>query len=86
MPTYSSLKPTLTLTSRLGQNVGLGEGQVGQLSRNLNWSDVLSFLLICCHQGADPYVEDESGKTVFDIAKEKDLTKIKALLDNHKKK
>ena len=28
MPTYPSHKLTLTLTSRLGQNVGLGEGQV----------------------------------------------------------
>ena len=26
LPTYPSLKPTSTLTSHLGQNVGLGEG------------------------------------------------------------
>ena len=26
LPTYPSLKSTLTLTSHLGQNVGLGEG------------------------------------------------------------
>ena len=26
LPTYTSPKPTLTLTSHLGQNVGLGEG------------------------------------------------------------
>jgi len=26
LPTYLSLKPTLTPTSHLGQNVGLGEG------------------------------------------------------------
>ena len=26
LPTYPSLKPTLTLTCHLGQNVGLGEG------------------------------------------------------------
>ena len=26
LPTYPSPKPTLTLTSHLGQNVGLGEG------------------------------------------------------------
>jgi len=26
LPTYSSPKPTLTFTSHLGQNVGLGEG------------------------------------------------------------
>ena len=26
LPTYSSPKPTLTITSHLGQNVGLGEG------------------------------------------------------------
>ena len=29
LPTYPSHKPTLTLTSHLGQNVDLGEGQVG---------------------------------------------------------
>ena len=29
LPTYPSLKPTLTLTCHLWQNVGLGEGQVG---------------------------------------------------------
>ena len=28
LPTYPSLKPTLTLTSHLGQNVGFGEGKV----------------------------------------------------------
>ena len=26
LPTYASPKPTFTLTSHLGQNVGLGEG------------------------------------------------------------
>ena len=29
LPTYPSPKSTLTLTSHLGQNVGLGEGSVG---------------------------------------------------------
>ena len=29
-PTYPSPKPTLTCASRLGQNVGLGEGWVGK--------------------------------------------------------
>ena len=29
LPTYPSPKPTLTLSSYLGQNVGLGEGWVG---------------------------------------------------------
>ena len=29
VPTYPFPKPTLTLTSHLGQNVGLGEGYVG---------------------------------------------------------
>lgn len=47
---------------------------------------MFSLFYICCHEGADPYVEDESGKTVFDIAEEKDLTKIQALLDKYKKK
>ena len=43
MPTYSSPKPTLTLTSRfIGQNVGFvgggggGGGVGGQFARNLN--------------------------------------------------
>ena len=29
LPTYPSHKSTLTLTFHLGQNVGLGEGEVG---------------------------------------------------------
>ena len=29
LPTYPSPKQTLSLTSHLGQNVGLGEGKVG---------------------------------------------------------
>ena len=29
LPTYPSPRPILTITSHLGQNVGLGEGQVG---------------------------------------------------------
>ena len=33
--TYPSPKPTLTLTSHLGQNVGLGEGYVGRCYENL---------------------------------------------------
>ena len=39
LPTYPSPKPTLTLTSQLGQNVGLGEvglgGLGGQFPRNV---------------------------------------------------
>ena len=31
LPTYPFPKSTLTLTSHLGQNVGLGEGYVGSL-------------------------------------------------------
>ena len=31
LPTYPSPKPTLTLTSHLGQNAGLGEGKVDSL-------------------------------------------------------
>ena len=31
--TYPSLTPTLTLTSHLGQNVGLGEGYVGSFPK-----------------------------------------------------
>ena len=34
LPTYPSPKPTLTLTSHLGQNVGLGVGVGGQFPRN----------------------------------------------------
>ena len=33
LPTYPSPKSTLTLTSHLGQNVGLGEGQVGSFPK-----------------------------------------------------
>ena len=40
LPTYPSPKPTLTLTSRLGQNVSLGEGQVGSLPK-LAWVSVV---------------------------------------------
>ena len=36
LPTYPSPKPTLTLTSHFGQNVGLGEGQVGSFSETYN--------------------------------------------------
>lgn len=42
----------------------------------------VNFLL---EEGADPYLEDESGKTVFDIASEKGLTKIQKLLEKYKK-
>ena len=34
LPTYPSPKPTLSLSSHLGQNVGLGEGQAGNFSEN----------------------------------------------------
>ena len=34
--TYSSLKPTLTLTSFLGKNVSLGEGYVGRFPEAYN--------------------------------------------------
>lgn len=37
-------------------------------------------------QGADPNIEDETGKTAFDIARDKNLTKILALLEGYKKK
>ena len=36
VPTYPSPTPTLRLNSRLGQNIGLGEGWVGSFPRNLN--------------------------------------------------
>ena len=35
LPTYPSLKPPLTHTSHSGQNIGLGGGVGGQLSRNV---------------------------------------------------
>ena len=35
LPTYLSPKPTLTLTSHLGQNVGLGGGVGGQVRRSV---------------------------------------------------
>lgn len=37
-------------------------------------------------EGADPNIEDETGKTAFDIARDKNLTKILALLERYKKK
>lgn len=36
-------------------------------------------------EGADPLIEDETGKTAFDIAKEKNFTKIQLLLEEYKK-
>ena len=36
VPTYPFPKPTLTLTSHLGQNVGLGEGYVGSFPGTYN--------------------------------------------------
>ena len=36
LPTYSSPKPTLTLTSHLWKNVGLGEGYVTKLAFHSN--------------------------------------------------
>ena len=36
LPTYPSLKSTLTLSSHLGQNVGLGEGKVGSFPETYN--------------------------------------------------
>ena len=37
--TYPSSKPPLTLTSHLGQNVGLKEGLGRQFPKKINWSD-----------------------------------------------
>ena len=39
LPTYPSSKPPLTLTSHLGQNVGLREGLGRQFPKKINWSD-----------------------------------------------
>ena len=36
LPIYPSPKPILTLTSHLGQNVGLGEGWVGSFPETYN--------------------------------------------------
>ena len=36
LPTYPSPNPTLTLTSHLGQNVGLGEGYVSSFPETYN--------------------------------------------------
>lgn len=36
-------------------------------------------------EGADPTIEDETGKTAYDIAKDKNFTKILALLEEYKK-
>lgn len=37
-------------------------------------------------EGADPYIEDETGKTVFDYVQMKGLTHIERMLENYKKK
>jgi len=36
-------------------------------------------------EGADPHITDETGKTAFDIAKDKNLTKMEELLSQRKK-
>ena len=36
LPTYPSPKPTVTLTSHLEQNIGLGEGYVGSFPETYN--------------------------------------------------
>ena len=41
LPTYPSPKPTLTLTSNLGQNVSLGEEQVGSFPAMYNDQECL---------------------------------------------
>ena len=45
-PTYPSPKPTLTLTSHLGQNVGLREGWVGSFQEKYNYSESFAYLLL----------------------------------------
>ena len=47
LPTYPSPKPTLTLPSHLGQNVGLGEGKVGSFPDKYNDSEFLGFNSRC---------------------------------------
>ncbi|XP_068762194.1 myotrophin-like isoform X1 [Montipora capricornis] len=37
-------------------------------------------------QGADPHIEDETGKTAFDIAKDHGFTQIQKFLESYKKK
>ena len=44
LPTYPSPKPTLTLRSHLGQNVGLREGWVGSFLAKENYL----FFVGCC--------------------------------------
>ena len=43
LPTYPSPKPTLTITSHLGKNVGLREGYVGSFSMTPAWVTILAF-------------------------------------------
>ena len=45
-PTYPSPKPTLPLTSHLGQNVGLREGWVGSFQEKYNYSESFAYLLL----------------------------------------
>ena len=55
LPTYPSPKSTLTLTSHLGQNVGLGEGMVGSLPETYidMWQFTVLVLLhlACMYEG-----------------------------------
>ncbi|KAJ7390421.1 hypothetical protein OS493_025120 [Desmophyllum pertusum] len=45
--------------------------------------NAVDFLL---KEGADPFIKDETDKTVFDIARDKEFTKIQKLLEDYKKK
>ena len=46
VPTYPSPKPALTLTSHVGQNVGLGEGQVGSFPETYNDPYMINILTL----------------------------------------
>ena len=48
LPTYPSPKPTLTLTSHLGQNVGLEEGKVGSFREiHIKYIKCACSLILC---------------------------------------
>ncbi|XP_068673149.1 myotrophin-like isoform X2 [Montipora capricornis] len=48
--------------------------------------DHLQTAKLLLEEGADPHIEDETGKTAFDIAKDHGFTQIQKFLESYKKK
>ena len=72
LPIYPSPKPTLTLPSHLGQNVGLGEGKVDSFPEKYNDPEFLgfnsrcdSYLFFLCHARDVINISFSSGNALF---------------------